>query len=129
MKLTAINRVQGVKVLAGKGKGGSIAYANDVFEPKTDAEGNRLVDLGVAVEYKVHDPLAEAEANSGSKTTTAKKTTGRKATGGKAAGKATQKTDNKIDTKTGGEIGDKTGGQKAEDGSDTADDEDLGLGE
>jgi len=102
MKLTAINRVQGVKVLVGKGKGGNTAYANDVFEPKTTAEGERLVELGVAVEYKVHDPLADAEAEEGGKT---KKTTTRKT--------ATKK----------------TGGQKAEDGSDTANDEDLGLGE
>jgi hypothetical protein len=48
------------------------------------------------------DPLADAEAEEGGKT---KKTTTRKT--------ATKK----------------TGGQKAEDGSDTANDEDLGLGE
>lgn len=125
MKLTAINRVQGVKVLAGKGKGTKNAFAGDVFEPKTAAEGERLINLGVAEEYKVHDPLAEAESKG---TGTTKKAGGRKATGGKTAGKATQKNDSKAGGETGDQTkDDKTGDQKAEDGSDTASDDDLGL--
>jgi len=98
MKLEALNRVQGVKVLAGKGKGGKTAYAGDVFEAKTDAEAERLIENGAAREYVVEDKLA------GSEEPTAKKPGGRK-----PAAK-------------------KSGGQKADDGSDTADDSDLGLG-
>jgi len=98
MKLEAVNRVQGVKVLAGKGKGGKTAHAGDVFEAKTDAEAKRLIDLGAAKEYVVEDKLADSEESK------PKRNTG----GRKAATK-------------------KTGGQKAEDGSDTADDSDLGL--
>lgn len=105
MKLEALNRVQGVKVLAGKGKGGKTAMVGDVFEASTTAEAKRLIDLGAAKEYVVEDKLADSGEGGGKKTTT--KSSGGKATGGKKA----------------------SGGQKAEDGSDTADDEDLGLGE
>ncbi|KAE8546153.1 hypothetical protein [Marinobacter nauticus] len=104
MKLEALNRVQGVKVLAGKGKGGKTAMVGDVFEASTAAEAKRLIDLGAAKEYVVEDKLADSGEGGGKKTTT--KSAG-KASGGKKA----------------------SGGQKAEDGSDTADDEDLGLGE
>lgn len=98
MKLEALNRVQGVKVLAGKGKGGKTAYAGDVFEAKTDAEAERLIENGAAREYVVEDKLA------GSEEPATQKPRGRKS--------AAKKSD----------------GQKADDGSDTADDSDLGLG-
>lgn len=101
MKLEALNRVQGVKVLAGKGKGGKTAYAGDVFEAKTDAEAERLIENGAAREYVVEDKLA------GSKEPAEPAT--QKPRGRKSAAK-------------------KSDGQKADDGSDTADDSDLGLG-
>jgi len=97
MKLEALNRVQGVKVLAGKGKGTKSAMVGDVFEISNQAEAERLISLGAAKEYTVEDKLA------GSDDGTPKKSSGRKTTGRKSSA------------------------QKAEDGSDTADENDLGL--
>lgn len=96
MKLKALNRVEGVKVLTGKGKGGTTAYAGNIFETTSTAEAERLIDLGAAEQYVVKDELAD---EGGEKKPAPKKTTTRK-----------------------------SGGKKAEDGSDTADDNDLGLG-
>ncbi|MDC8457826.1 hypothetical protein [Marinobacter sp. DS40M6] len=121
MKLEALNRVQGVKVLAGKGEGTKTAHTGDIFETRNDAEAERLIKLDAAKEYKVEDRLAgkgEGKSTSTQKKAPAKKAPAKKATGGKPAAK-------KAETKdTGGEPGDS---KKAEDGSDTADDEDLGL--
>lgn len=102
MKLEALNRVQGVKVLAGKGKGDKTAFVGDIFEAKDTSEGERLVAIGAAKKYVVEDKLAGSEEKPEKK----------------AAGKAPAKK----------AAGQKSGDQKAEDGSDTADDSDLGLG-
>lgn len=124
MKMTAINRIQGVKVLAGKGKGGKTAFSGDVFEASPE-EAERLTDIGAAEEYKVHDPLGDAEKTSG-ETTDTKKAPAKKApaktTGKKGPAKAAEK---KADENTMGD--EKTGNEKADDGSDTASDDDLGL--
>lgn len=96
MKLKALNRVEGVKVLTGKGKGGTTAYAGNIFETTSTAEAERLIDLGAAEKYVVKDELADE--GDGKKPAPKKPTTR------------------------------KSGGKKAEDGSDTADDNDLGLG-
>ena len=121
MKLEALNRVQGVKVLAGKGEGTKTAHAGDIFEARNDAEAARLIRLDAAKEYKVEDRLAgkgDGKSNSTQKKAPAKKAPAKKATGGKPATK-------KAETKdTGGEPGDN---KKADDGSDTANDDDLGL--
>lgn len=108
MKLKALNRVEGVKVLTGKGKGGTTAYAGNIFETTSTAEAERLIDLGAAEKYVVKDELADENTGEGS---TPKKASTKKTTAKKTTAK-------------------KTGGaQKAEDGSDTADESDLGLGE
>lgn len=131
MKMTAINRVQGVKVLAGKGKGGKTAFSGDVFDVSTE-EAERLKDIGAAEEYKVHDPLGDAEKASGETTETTETTETKKAPAKKAAAKTTgKKAPAKTAEKKAGEEnngGENTNGEeKADDGSDTASDDDLGL--
>ena len=107
MKLEAINRVQGVKVLDGKGEGTDTAHAGDIFEARNDAEAKRLIKLEAAKEYKVEDRLAD---KGGKPKAPAKKSTGTKSAAKKSTGEAKP-----------------SGEQKAEDGSDTADESDLGL--
>lgn len=101
MKLEAINRIEGVNVLAGKGQGTITAYPGDVFEVKDAKEAKRLIDKDAAQEYVVQDKLADSKKTAAQKPVTTRKAAGKKGS---------------------------TADQKAEDGSDTASDEDLGLG-
>ncbi len=109
MKMEAINRVQGVKVLVGKGKGTKNAFAGDIFECN-ESEAERLMSMDAAKEYSVKDRLAGLDDDD-------EKAAPKKAAPKKPAGK-------KPATKT-SEPG--KGSEKAADGSDTASDEDLGL--
>lgn len=111
MKMEAINRIQGVKVLVGKGKGTKNAFAGDIFEcdPK---EAERLMKMDAAQEYKVRDRLAEeGEGGEGGED---------KAPAKKAAKKPTA-----AEKKAAAE---KAAAEKAADGSDTIGDEDGDLG-
>jgi hypothetical protein len=97
MKLIANSCIQGVKTLSGKGKGGTTAFAGDIFET-AKSEEQRLIKLGVATEYVRDDPLADYDEKP------ARKTVARKP---------------KVEKPEKPE--------KAEDGSDTADESDMGL--
>jgi hypothetical protein len=102
MKLVANSCIQGVKALSGKGKGGTTAFAGDIFEADKSEE-QRLIKLGVATEYVRDDPLADYDEKP------ARKPVARKPVTRKSKVEKAEEA------------------EKAEDGSDTADEADMGL--